>query len=42
MEIIVNAWNRKIYVWSNTNTIRDEHFLLVVYDLITAGLVEKC
>ena len=26
MEIIVKFWDRKIYVWSNTNCIKDEAF----------------
>ena len=31
-----------MYVWSNTNCVKDEGLACVIYDLITAGLVEKC
>lgn len=41
MEIIINSWNRKIYMWSNTNAIEDESILNVIYDLIKADMVEK-
>lgn len=40
-EITVQTWDRKIYVWSNTNYVKDEGLACVIYDLITAGMVEK-
>lgn len=40
-EITVQTWDRKIYVWSNTDCVKDERLVCVIYDLIQAGLVEK-
>lgn len=43
MQLIVRAWDRKIYIIANTycNSIKDTGLIEVIYDLIQAGLVEK-
>lgn len=38
--IRINSWNRKIYLFSNTNSLNDEDIILKLYDLIKANLVE--
>lgn len=41
ISLTVQSWNRKIYVWSNTNNVKDEEIIAKTYDLIQAELVEK-
>ncbi len=39
--LTIQSWNRKIYLWSNTNDNRNEEIIKILYDLIKANLVEK-
>lgn len=41
ISLTVRSWDKKIYVWSNTDCVVDEELIVKLYDLITAGMVEK-
>ena len=39
--LTVQSWNRKIYLWANINSSKNEEIIEFLYDLIKADLVEK-
>ena len=39
--LTIQSWNRKIYLWTNTNDNKNEEIIELLYDLIRANLVEK-
>ena len=41
MALIIQSWNRKIYLWSNTSSSKNEEIIKLIYELIKADLIEK-
>ncbi len=41
LDLRINAWNRKIYIYASSSSIDEQRIIEVLYDLIKADLVEK-